>query len=259
MKKKIIVLVFTILVFSLVKVWAQIYDVRGTNNIFASANVLYKEGKYVEAINKYTEINKAGFESAELYFNLGNCFFKNGQLGKSLLNYERARIFMPMDSDLRSNYNFVRSQLILDKQYFSKNIFFRFIDRFFDSWSVDFLAIFVLVVWIIIFSLLAIRLVIPTQINFTSSFLIIAIILGVFVGSGFIRKISWIEKSAIIIDKEVEAKFEPIVSATTHFKIYEGNIVQVIDKNTDWIKIKRSDGKIGWVLSNSIERIKIDK
>ncbi len=255
MKKKTIFIVFILMFFSFIKAWAQVCDIKSANSVFASANVLYKESKYLEAISKYDEILKSGFESFEMYYNLGNCFFKNGQLGKALLNYERARIFAPMDSDLRSNYYFVRSELSLDSRYTSKNIFLRFIDKFFDNWSVDFLVVVALIIWIMILSLLILKLFVPALDNILFGGLIVLVIFGILLGSGFIRKVLWLEKSAVVIVKEVEVKFEPIVSATTYFKISEGNTIEIIDKNIDWLKIRRSDGKIGWVINSSVEKV----
>ena len=76
---------------------------------FYEANFAYKEGEYAKAILVYEEVLQDGLESGSLYYNLGNSYFKDEKLGKAILNYERAKLFMPRDGDLVSNYQYARS------------------------------------------------------------------------------------------------------------------------------------------------------
>ena len=78
---------------------------------FVAAGMAYKDGRYDAAISLYTEILQGGRVSGPLYYNFGNSYFKKGQLGKAALNYERAKKFIPRDSDLKFNWQYIQSQI----------------------------------------------------------------------------------------------------------------------------------------------------
>src|SRR3989344_6976224 len=73
---------------------------------FTVANELYKKGSYAGAAKVYEAVRAGGYHSGALNFNLGNTYFKLGQLGKAILNYERARRILPRDADVLSNYRY---------------------------------------------------------------------------------------------------------------------------------------------------------
>ena len=77
--------------------------------IFGNANELYKKGNYDLAIADYEKILNKGYESGNLYYNIGNCYFKENKLGKAIVNYKRALRLEPRDGDIRSNYKFAFS------------------------------------------------------------------------------------------------------------------------------------------------------
>src|SRR5688500_8636546 len=75
---------------------------------FESANRLYEKGDYAGAAAGYQSVVQSGKASAEVYFNLGNAHFKNGQIGKAIASYRRAQELTPRDPDIRANLNFAR-------------------------------------------------------------------------------------------------------------------------------------------------------
>src|SRR6266700_7137667 len=78
---------------------------------FEAANKLYKQGKHSEAAANYQKLIQAGRVSAALYFNLGNSFFKSGQIGRAIAAYRQAERITPRDPDLRANLRFARNQI----------------------------------------------------------------------------------------------------------------------------------------------------
>ena len=78
---------------------------------FRGACNFYEKGDYKAAIREYNKILDTGYESGELYYDLGNSYFKDGRLGMAVLSYERARNLMPRDGDLESNYRYVLNRL----------------------------------------------------------------------------------------------------------------------------------------------------
>src|SRR5262245_50565847 len=78
---------------------------------FDSANLLYEQGKFAEAASAYQSLLKSGRTSAAVYYNLGNAFFKAGQIGRAIAAYARAEQITPRDPDLRANLQFARNQV----------------------------------------------------------------------------------------------------------------------------------------------------
>ena len=73
---------------------------------FRQAEAIYQQERYGEAIEIYESIRANGVEDGVLYYNLGNAYFKSGQLGFAILSYERARKLLPGDEDVRANLAF---------------------------------------------------------------------------------------------------------------------------------------------------------
>jgi tetratricopeptide (TPR) repeat protein len=220
------------------------------------ANRFYKENKYDQAVEAYEKLVTSGFESGALYYNLGNSYFKKGELGRALLNYERAKLFIPHDSDLRSNYDFVRGALNVSAQYNSEIFIWRWLDRLFDGVGMNGLAMLVSVLWISILVLMSAVLFMPVLKQYAAPLAVILAVFLIICSTALVRKIGYYERGAIVVASEVEAKFEPGNSATTFFKLTEGNSVLVLDRSSDWVKILRPDSKIGWVPASSIEGIR---
>src|SRR6266699_3853607 len=78
---------------------------------FDQANRLYEEGKFTEAAAAYEKMLRQGQASPALYFNLGNAFFKAGQVGRAVLNYRLAERLAPRDPDVRANLKFARNSV----------------------------------------------------------------------------------------------------------------------------------------------------
>jgi tetratricopeptide (TPR) repeat protein len=80
-------------------------------SLFLRGNALYQQGKYAEAREAYQEILKAGYVGGEVFFNLGNAYYKEGDIARAILNYERARRFIPGDDDLLHNLQLANLQI----------------------------------------------------------------------------------------------------------------------------------------------------
>src|SRR5262245_41102750 len=81
------------------------------DSAFESANRLYEQGKFTEAASAYQKLVQSGYASTAVYFNLGNAFFKAGQIGQAVAAYRQAERISPRDPDLRANLQFARNQI----------------------------------------------------------------------------------------------------------------------------------------------------
>jgi len=223
--------------------------------LFIKAKTSYSLSNYDEAIKAYEQILSKCLESGNLYYNLGNAYFKKGQLGRAILNYKRARFLIPRDSDLMANYHFALS---LVKQNFSqvnKGLVNKIIDGYGQKLTLDEMCIIILLLYvgliiIIILSFYFTKL--KKYIIFITPVFVLLILLNIMT---LLSAVKQIERAAVIIEKEVDSKFEPFDSATTYFRLFEGAEVFVLEEKSEWCKIERADGKIGWISRSALEKI----
>ena len=224
-------------------------------NIFYQAGQLYREGKFDEAVAEYEKLLSGDTESANIYYNIGNCYFKKGAIGKAIVNYQRAKRLNPRDRDMEAN---LRHALSMTKSTSGSDEgpwFLRYASDFFDTFTINELAVILSSIYLIIIILILICFIFKIP-KFHCA--IVSFILGiilVFSSVGLYLKISDLKREAVIIEEKTDARFEPFDRATTHFVLYEGNKVLVIKRNDGWDKVRRRDGKVGWVENKSLELI----
>ena len=78
----------------------------------AATNALYEDGRYEQAARSFQQLVDKGYGDPVLYYNLGNAYFKQGDIGRAILNYLRAERLAPRDDDIRTNLDFARSQTL---------------------------------------------------------------------------------------------------------------------------------------------------
>jgi tetratricopeptide (TPR) repeat protein len=222
--------------------------------IVYKGNTLYEQGSYNDAIREYSKLLEQDVESGHLYYNIANAYFKKGELGKAILHYERSKRLIPRDSDLKLNYKFALSQIQADTAKIStpwkEKIFgsLRFL-------TLNELTVLASCLFVLTVLLLVARLYIRMSSNTFSLLLTSLIVMIVFTVTSVWIRASEIDKEAVTVADSPEVKFEPFESATTHFTLHEGMRIYVIQSKQDWMKIKRSDGKTGWVRKNAAEII----
>ncbi|MDP2831288.1 MAG: tetratricopeptide repeat protein [Candidatus Omnitrophota bacterium] len=235
-----------VVVFSLGSSFAQETGTAEGNRLFYQGNVDYKEAKFQAAIDNYLKVLNLGLESGNLYYNLGNSYFKKGELGRAMLNYERALMFIPNDSDLKSNHEYVLSLLNLGQQSF-ENWLGKIANKLFAGVSVNFLTVLLSFIYILALLVLTSSLIFAQAQRSIKFLFFILPAVFIITAISLNSKIVYLNKGAVVVSKEALVKFEPREGATTYFKLSEGSKVLVLDKTQNWYKIKRPDGKIGWL------------
>jgi tetratricopeptide (TPR) repeat protein len=222
--------------------------------IFYKGNTLYEEGKYDEAIGEFLKLLEQGMESGNLYYNIGNSYFKKGELGRAILNYERARRLIPRDSDLKSNYGFARSQMEYNASEESAPWFNRVL-HIFDMLSINEMTVLLSALFTVVVIFLIIRLILPATRKHSVIFLSVSIIFVLFISVSLFNRITLLDKEAVVITESPEAGFEPIENSTVHFTLYEGIKIHILQSKKKWVKVKRPDGKVGWVMGRDVGKI----
>ena len=242
-------LIIFLLIFAL-NAWAEeAASPQEYNTIFFRANNLYREEQYDAAIQEYEKLISAGLRSANIFYNLDNCYLRMGSRGKAILYYERAFRMRPRDADIRSNLDFARKLVEGSAGGYNRrwyNRMFLFLRGFLSSGEMT------LLVSILYFmAMISLILSIPFKVQRRLFYYLAAafLVLFIVVLPSFISSVyeSEFQKRAVIMVKETDVRFEPNDDATVHFKIHEGAVIQVTRTQNGWHQIRRSDGKMGWL------------
>jgi len=227
-----------------------------SNDLLRKAELAYDSKKYKDAIANYEQLVREGFKSYQLYFNLGNAYYRNSELGKSIYYYELARKLNPNDEDVRINLGIASSKTI-DKIDSKENFFITTVRaNVLSSFSTTTWA------WITITCLFLAALFFFLFINsgiltvkriafLLSCVLFFAFVITYFFGYSALKaKVE--NKFAIVLSKEVKIMNEPTLSASTKFNLHEGTKIRVVENNGDWLLIKLDNGNEGWVKTNDV-------
>ena len=224
-----------------------------------NADTEYQKGNYQQVIRDYEEILKNG-ESAEIYFNLGNAYYRTDNITKAVLNYERARLLSPGDDDINFNLQFARSKTI-DKITPQSEMFFvtwyKSLVNFtsVDNWAKTGILCIVMALLLVLLYLFGPQLMLR-KIGFFGglAFFVIFLLSNLF---AFQQKQALDNRTgAIIISPSVNIKKTPAKNSADQFVLHEGTRVDIIDKGmTDWRCIRVGDGREGWIETKAIEEI----
>lgn len=221
---------------------------------FNEGGEAYKKGDYKSAIKKYEEILALSQESGPLYYNLANSYFKAGQLGKAILNYERARGFLPRDGDLNFNDRYVRSMIEQYQTQDTAGFFKQIIHGHIQFYTLDEMVLIMVAVALMAGTLHIVALYGKWPSKLKKAVFSFLGILIVIYGLGVVIKI-YVEQDLAVMVMKAESKFEPREDSTTHFELPEGIKIKILKVEDNWAKVKRWDGKIGWAPRDVFEKI----
>ena len=219
----------------------------------------YAKGNYQQAIKDYQEILKTGV-SSEIYYNLGNAYYRTDNITQALFAYERALQLSPGDNDIRFNLQYARSKTI-DKITPETEMFFvTWYNSLVNFTSVDRWANTAIVSIVMALLLILVFLFAPQMWARKSGFYGSAVFLLLF---AFANLFAFQQKheletkqGAIVIAPTVNVKKTPAASGTDVFVIHEGTRVDITDRGMkQWRGIKLADGREGWLKTSQIEEI----
>ena len=251
MKKKGLFFIVFSVSFSLIIVLLSQYALADEKieDKFFQANKFYSQGEYQKAALLYEKITNSGVKTGNIYYNLGNTYFKLGRKGKAILNYERALKLIPQDEDLSANISFVRSVLAEAQPEEKLSWFEKIYIPFRDIMSADAWAILSFVSYLTFFSVIVIAIFIAgfrKLARYFVCFLLILIILSFIFMLSRIRDTE-LNKEGIIVAEEVEVRYSPSFSGAVAFRLHEGIKASIIRCEGDWCQIRLSRDKSGWI------------
>lgn len=224
-----------------------------------NADDSYLKGNYQQAIADYNKLLQQG-ASADLYYNLGNAYYRSDNLAMAILSYERALRLSPGDKDIRFNLQFANSKTIDKITPMDTNVFvtwYRNVVNFtsVDNWARASIICIVLALILMLTYLFANRLMLR-KIGFFGS-------IGLLIIFAFSMLFAWQQKSdlehskgAIVMVPSVSVKQSPVASSSDDFVLHEGTRVEITESGIHgWSGIKTGDGREGWIKSSAIEKI----
>lgn len=222
-------------------------------------NQLYTSGKFQAAVKTYEAIAAKGFDSFELYYNLGNALYKSNNITYAILNYERALKLSPNNEDARFNLEMAKRQVVDNIDLLPEPGFLRWWHELInarpaDGWGTHSLISFFL--FLVLFALFLFATTIRNkQLTFWLAVLALAYSLLTFSFGSSQRSKLVHHNSGVITERSVRMKGSPSETGTELFILHEGLSVQITDKLGDWIEIRLADGNKGWVKESSLIRI----
>ena len=232
---------------------------QSVDELFATANDLYKKGEYQEAIDAYEKITEFNVESEDIYFNLGNSYYKLNRIAPSIYNYEKALKINPIHEDAHINLEFANRMALDAIEILPKTIFQKFSENViykltYEAWAIigvtlSFLGALLFLLYH--FSYTSRKKLFYFNTSILSALLLIVSVVFAFKAFDFEEN----TKTAIIFENVTDIKNAPTFNSDTVFQLHEGTRVQVLDAIDDWKKIKLADGKIGWIVAENLKEI----
>lgn len=227
---------------------------------FEKGNEHYKNRKYEEAVQAYKSVLEAGKESAELYFNLGNSYYKLNKVALTIYYYEKALVLNPNDKEVLNNLEFAKKRTIDEIKEVPKVGFNKLLRDFtaiynYNTWAWISVAFSVLFLGFFVgyyFSQIALN----KRIFFFSMFVLLSLLLVSVAAAIFEKSHFDNEKPAIVFAEVAEVKSEPQNAGTAIFVLHEGTKVFVQEKLENWMKVQLTDGTEGWIHANAIKEVK---
>lgn len=225
----------------------------------AEGDSAYMRNDYASAIQIYENLLKNG-EAAEVYYNLGNSYYKADDIAKAILNYERALLLQPGNADIRANLEIARSKTI-DKVIPVPEIFFvAWTKSLINSLSVDAWAklgvVFFILLLISLYLFFFSKQIAGKKAGFIGGivFLVLVVLSNVFAAQ---QKNELTDRNAaIVLSPSVTVRSTPSESGTSLFILHEGRKVEIKDNTMrEWKEIRLEDGKVGWVPASAVEVI----
>lgn len=230
------------------------------DSIMIEANQAYIRGEYSYASELYEEILSSGLHSSDLYYNLGNAYFKQNMLANAILNYERAWLLKPFDEQIEYNLELARSRTVDRIEQVPEIFYKRWWKRFILGQSVDGWAKTGLTMLVFSFILILWYFFSPTsrmkKLTFFAAIALTMITLVSFFAAQ--RQYSQVHQKtdAIVFAPRVTVKSAPADTSPDLFVIHEGTKVRITNELGGWAEIRLENGHVGWLQREFVRAVR---
>ena len=230
------------------------------DRLWEEANNAYSNADYAAAIKSYDAILENGYSGHKLYYNLGNAYFKNNQIGKAILFYNRALLLRPSDKDTRYNLEIANGQVRDKIEAVPEFFLMRWVSSFrsmmgSNGWAVASLLFLALLLGALLAYLLSEKLPVRKAGFYTAicSFILFMVTLGFSLTE---RHEILHSSDAVVMSPAASVKSSPDRASKDIFILHEGTKVRITSSLGEWREIEIADGNKGWIAETAIERIR---
>jgi tetratricopeptide (TPR) repeat protein len=214
---------------------------------FDSANKLYGQGKFPEAAAAYEQMIHSGTVAPAIYFNLGNAYFKSGQIGRAIAALRQAETLSPRDPDMRANLQFIRGRVQGSttaparwQQWFAALTI--------NEWAL--LTAAVLWVWLALLVLIQFR---PALKQSLRTLLwctgVATLACGGCLGMAWSNDST---KTAIVVTQDAVVHNGPLDEAPTGATVHDGAELTVLDSKDGWLQVRVDAQRVGWLKRDQV-------
>ena len=225
-----------------------------------TASDAYRKGDYKQSIALLEKVVQENLqqnqESAEVYYNLGNAYFRNGQTTLAILNYERALILKPSDKDIRHNLRFARKRTV-DGAGASGNALLsdtrKSIQDLFSAFGWGVLAISMFIITLILFGLYLFgKKIWVRKVAFYTLFFTLGITILSHIFASSQKNARQHRTTGIIMSQTADVKPSPDDNSKSLFQLHEGTKVKIKDSDGNWYQVELTNGNLGWLPKSNI-------
>ncbi len=246
MKK--IIYIFSILFIIPLLLCAKEYDL-------TAANSAYQEQNYQIAKEEYMKLVNEDVENYELFYNLGNTYFKLNDLGNARLYYEKAAKFEPLNQELNENITMLMAN-IKDKEEVERSFIETLLRKIYYTFSINLLGVFAVIFFILMMAFIVFLIMSRSAVlkRIVKVFLVIFAVIFFLVTVTEVMRIRdfYADNNAVILDEVVIAYSGPNEDFPQVFTIHEGLKVSIERFDNEWVLIKLPSGNGGWVLNSAL-------
>ncbi len=229
---------------------------KGEADLFNQANQLYMDQSYEKAAAVYEQLLATGKVAPEIYFNLGNTYYKTGNLAAAILNYERARRLRPSDPDIAYNLRMANLNTIDKIEPLPQLFYEKWWDDYVNEGSVNRRAMLVVVLFWITLGVGSVYL---FSRNIGLRKIMFFMMLLAALAASFTWYMTYLQnrhlndhRAAIIFSDSAYAKSSPDDKSANLFLLHAGTRIEVLDELKGWKKVRIANGNEGWIASESI-------
>lgn len=250
--RKIIILVFFMLFAFCADIFAQ-----SPEEIYRKANLSYEAEDYEKAISLYETLIEMDRVSGEVFYNLGNSYFKLKRIGKAVVNYERALRMMPRDRDTKLNLKLART-MIKDKiEIEERGFLLNAVLFLYDRMNINELTILVFFIYLVVSVLMIFSIFMVAKrrgIFYTVGTLGVLLVIFIIFLTAKIRSENFL-RHAVIISEKVDVRSGPKEDYLLQFTLHEGTKVRIMEERQAWYEIELSKDLRGWLPKDTVDII----
>lgn len=231
-------------------------NAQSADKIFSGASEAFRQKDYAKAVALYGSLVDKGYVSADLYYNLGNAYYRQNQLAQSLLWYERALRLNPSDADIRANIAFVNSQTVDQMEVLPEFFLKRWFAAFRSLFSATGWAVVSIICCLLLFAGIAWFMLagnLQQRIRIAVADVFVCLLLVLSLSCAFAQKHAQERTDeAVVMAFSATVKSMPDASGTELFTVHEGMKVRLTDEVGEWVEAVFPNGNKGWLLRRQI-------